>query len=754
MPKKYLITKKISKKYLNFIKILKKHFNKITKKIPQNPFIIDSIDPDKKPKINILLIGKYLLFLFLIACIFVIGLFFYYTYDLPRPEKFTENPFIQSTKIYDRTGKVLLYDIYGEEKREIVPFDKISDNLKHSVLASEDARFYQHGGIDLEAIVRSVLVDLKFQAASQGASTITQQLIRSVYLTNQKTLARKVREIVLSIELEQKYSKDQIFDWYLNEIPFGQNAYGAEAAAQTYFNKPASDLSLAEAATLTALIPAPSYYSPYGSHKDLLLQRKDYILGRMKELGYINDSQLQEAKKETITFSENITPIKAPHFVMYVQQYLENKYGDDFLKTQGLKVYTTIDWDLQSYAEQVVKDADKTNMKFDANNAAIVVIDPNTGEILSLVGSKDYFGKSYPDGCDQKASGSCLFDPQYDVATMGQRQPGSSFKPFVYATAFKKGYTPSTILWDVKTEFNTHCTSDGNQDKDQYGLNCYHPQDYDGNYRGPVNLRSALDESLNIPAVELLYLAGLNDSIQTAHDMGITTLNDPNSYGLSLVLGGGEVNLLDMTSAYGVFATEGEKIPPVSILKIEDSNGNIIEENNKQPTKVLDTQVAREISDVLSDNNARAPIFGVNNPLHFDNYQVAAKTGTTQYFNDGWTMGYTPFASVGVWVGNNDDSSTTNEGIGLAAPIWHKVMQKILENHPVENFTAPDVIQNTNPILLGQFPAGDPPHSILYYIDKNNPLGPPPQDPNSDPMYPFWEDGVKNWLMQNNHTSQ
>src|SRR5258706_1318820 len=303
MPKKDSIAKKISKKYLNFIKIFKKHFNKIIKKIPKNPFIVDTVSPDKKRKINILLIGKYMLFLFLIACIFIIGLFFYYTYDLPRPEKFTENPFIQSTKIYDRTGKVLLYDIYGEEKREIIPFDKISDNLKHSVLTSEDARFYQHGGIDLEAIARSILVDLKFQAASQGASTITQQLIRSVYLTNQKTLARKVREVVLSIELDRKYSKDQIFDWYLNEIPFGQNAYGAEAAAQTYFNKPASDLSLAEAATLTALIPAPSYYSPYGSHKDQLLKKKDIILGKMQELGYISTEQLATAQKETVNFS-------------------------------------------------------------------------------------------------------------------------------------------------------------------------------------------------------------------------------------------------------------------------------------------------------------------------------------------------------------------------------------------------------------------------------------------------------------------
>ncbi len=696
-------------------------------------------------------IGKLLAFGLLAFCLFILFLFFYYTYDLPQPEKFTETPFVQSTKIYDRTGKVLLYDIYGEEKREIVPFDKISDNLKHSVLASEDARFYQHGGIDLEAIARSILVDLKFKSASQGASTITQQLIRAVYLNNQKTLARKVREVVLSIELEQKYSKDQIFDWYLNEIPFGQNTYGIQAAAETYFNKPASDLSIAESATLTAMIPAPSYYSPYGTHKAQLLERKDYILGRMKELGYINSQQLIEAKNEVLTFSDNTTPIKAPHFVMYVKQYLEDKYGVDVLQQKGFKVYTTLDWDIQDYAEQAIRDAEKTNLHFHANNTALVAIDPKTGEILSLVGSKDYFGTSYPKGCDQKPNGSCLFDPNFDVATLGLRQPGSSFKPFVYATAFKKGYTPNTVLWDVKTEFNPSCSPDGNGKKDQYGLACYNPSDYDGNYRGPVSLRSALDESLNIPSVQLLYLAGLPDSLQTAHDMGITTLNDPMRYGLSLVLGGGEVTLLDMTSAYGVFATEGQKISPVSILKIEDSDGNIIEQNEKQPTKVLDTQVAREMSNVLSDNNARAPIFGLNSPLHFNNYQVAAKTGTTQYFNDGWTMGYTPFVSLGVWVGNNDNSSTTNEGVGLAAPIWHKVMQKILDSHPIENFTPPDSIQSPNPILMGQFPAGEPIHSILYYIDKNNPEGPPPQNPYNDPQYSSWEAATQNWITNSAH---
>ncbi|MGA2418423.1 MAG: PBP1A family penicillin-binding protein [Candidatus Staskawiczbacteria bacterium] len=696
-------------------------------------------------------IGKYLAFLFLGGCLLLLLLFIYYTWDLPQPEKFTETPFIQSTKIYDRTGKVLLYDIYGEEKREIVSFDKISDNLKHAVLASEDARFYQHGGIDFEGILRAILVDFKFQSASQGGSTITQQLIRSVYLTNQKSIERKVREIVLSIELEERYSKDQIFDWYLNEIPFGENAYGAEAASQTYFNKPASDLDLAEAATLTALIPAPTYYSPYGPNKAELLQKKNIVLKRMQELGYITSQQLKDAENEKINFAETTTSIKAPDFVMYVKKYLDDKYGEDYLKEKGLRVYTTLDYDLQQYAEGVIKDADATNMAKDANNAAMVVIDPTTGEILTLIGSKDYFAPPYPTGCDEKGPASCLFDPKYDVATMGQRQPGSSFKPFVYSTAFKKGYTPDTILWDATTEFNPKCDPSGEAVTGSDGSACYNPQDYDGKNRGPVTLRTALDCSLNIPSVKVLYLAGIPDTLQTAKDLGITTLTDTKDYGLSLVLGGGDVNLLEMTSAYGVFATEGNYIPPVSILKITDSDGNIIEQNQEQPTKVLDTQIARQINNILSDNVARTPIFGAHSPLYIPGFEVAAKTGTTQNFIDGWTMGYTPFAAVGVWTGNNDNSPTKDEGVGIAAPMWNKVMQKILSSHPVENFTPPDPITNRSPVLLGQLPPGDT-HDILYYINKNDPLGPAPANPADDPQYLSWQAGINNYLTRTGQT--
>lgn len=691
-------------------------------------------------------IGKYVAFLFLGVFLLLLIVFIYYTWDLPKPEKFTETPFIQSTKIYDRTGKVLLYDIYGEEKRELVSFDKISDNLKHSVLSSEDARFYQHGGIDFEGIMRAILVDLKSQSKVQGGSTITQQLVRSVYLTGQKSISRKIREVVLSIELESKYSKDQIFDWYLNQVPFGENAYGAEAASQTYFNKPASDLSIAEAALLTALLPAPSYYSPYGSHKDELLERKNTVLLNMQKLGYITEEELKIAKDEKLNFAKSTISIKAPDLVLYVKKYLDNKYGEDYLKEKGLRVYTTIDYDLQQYAEQTIKDADKANIAKGANNAAMVVIDPKTGEILTLVGSKDYFADPYPE------TGSVLFDPKYDVATMGQRQPGSAFKPIVYATALKKGFTPNTVLWDVTTEFNPSCDPNGNAVVGANRSACYNPQDYDGRNLGPVTLKTALACSLNIPAVKTLYLAGIPDSIETAKAFGISTLTDTNNYGLALVLGGGDINLLELTSAYGVFATEGNYVHPVSILKITDADGNIVEQNEKQPTKVLDTQIARQINDILSDNSARAPIFGANSQLYLPGYQVAAKTGTTSSLRDGWTMGYTPFAVVGVWTGNNDNSPTKDIGVGIAAPMWNKVMLKIVSSHATENFTPPDPITNRSPALLGQLPQGDT-NTILYYIDRKNPLGSQPSNPANDPQYFSWQTGINNWLVKTGRLS-
>jgi len=677
-------------------------------------------------------------------------MFVYYAKDLPRPERFLEKKTFQSTKIYDRTGEVLLYTIHGEEKREIIPLDQMSPFLKQAVIAAEDANFYQHRGIDLTAILRSILVNLKLKKPAQGGSTITQQLIRSSFLTLEKTAERKIREVVLSLELERKYSKDQILEWYLNQVPFGSNSYGAEAASQTFFQRPTRDLSLAEAATLAALIRAPSYLSPYGENKEELLGRKDYILNLMVSSGFITKEQREEAKKEALEFAEILEPIKASHFVLYVKKYLIETYREDFLKEKGLKVYTTLDWELQEAAEEIIAQGVKANKNYNAHNGSLVAINPENGEILALVGSADWFGNPYPEGC---ISGKdCLFDPKFNIAIGTKsnpgRQPGSAFKPFVYAAAFKKGFTPDTILWDVKTEFNVNCNPEATQTEDKYGLKCYHPQNYDGRFRGPITMKESLAQSINLTSVKTLYLASIKETAQIAKTLGITTLaEDPSQYGLTLVLGGGEVKLLEMVSAYGVFATEGLMTVPVSILKIEDFNGNVIEENKKTPKRVLETQVCRIINDILSDNEARTPMFGPVSPLYFENWTVAAKTGTTQEYRDAWTIGFTPSIVVGVWVGNNDNSPTAKKpGVVLASPLWHQFMEKalLLSKYPQQSFEKPEPTSASNPVLKGEL--GEDYHSILYYVDKNNPQGATPTDPGQDWQYKNWEKGIENWL--------
>lgn len=619
---------------------------------------------DKTGKFQVLF--NFSFFILLSAATLFLAVFIFYARDLPRPEKFTERQLAQSTKIYDRTGTILLYEIYGEEKRETVLLGEISPFLKNAVIATEDAAFYSHHGINIKGIIRSFFYNIKTGTKSQGGSTIPQQLIRSTFLTNEKTIERKVREIILSLELSRRYSKEQILEWYLNQIPFGSNAYGAETASKIFFGKTSKDLSLAEAAALTAMIRGPSLLSPYGENKNLLLERKDYVLDRMVELNFIAKEKAEEAKKEEIVFIEKQQVMKAPHFVIEVQKYLEGKYGKEYLKTKGLKVYTSLDWQLQNKAEEIVKEETKNNEKYGAYNSALVAINPNNGDVLAVVGSKDSSAKSYPEGCIPRKS--CLFEPDFNVAFMGLRQPGSSFKPIVYATAFKKGYDDKTIVVDELTDFGI------------WGGKHYIPKNYDGRFRGPVSLRQALAQSLNIPAVKVLVnLAGIEESLKQAKEMGITTLTQPLSYyGPSLVLGSGEIKLLELTSAYGIFATGGLKVSPVIILKIEDNKGSVIEERNISQKRVLESNVAQLITSILSDNEARTPIFGARSLLYFPNYKVAAKTGTTQDYRDGWTIGYTPDIAVGVWAGNNDNSSARRDGASVAGPIWHKFLESFL----------------------------------------------------------------------------
>jgi len=609
--------------------------------------------------------------LFFLFIIFTFSfLFVYYAKDLPRPEKFLEKPFILPTKIYDRTGEILLYKIYGDEKRTIISIKDVPEHLKQAIIATEDGNFYKHFGLDFQGIFRAILINLKLGEIAHGGSTISQQLIRTSFLTMERTLERKIREVILTLELERRYSKEQIFEWYLNQVPFGI-AFGVEEASQRFFNKPVSEISLSEAAILAALIKAPSRLSPYGPNKAQLLARKHHVLNRMVAENFLTQEQAGLAKKEDLIFAKPRQEIKAPHFVLHVKQYLINKYGEEFLKERGLKVYTSLDWTLQQSAEKAVEQRIKTNKAHDAHNAALLALDPKTGQILAMVGSAGWFKEPYPENC--RSGIDCLFDPQFNAAVgtaqSPGRQPGSAFKPFVYAAAFERegtDYNDETIVIDEKTNFGI------------WGKEEYIPRNYDGRFRGPMSLRQSLAQSINVTSVKvLLNLAGLEYSVEIAERLGITTLKSP--FGPSLVLGGQEVNLLDMVSAYGVFATQGLRIPPVAILKVEDSRGNILEENKKTLKRVLSSQTSLLINDILSDNEARAPIFGKRSVLYFENYDVAVKTGTTQDFRDAWAIGYTDSLVAGVWAGNNDNSPTKRPGLILAAPIWRAFMEKAMD---------------------------------------------------------------------------
>ena len=683
--------------------------------------------------------------------------------QIPDLSAFETRKVDQSTKIYDRTGQILLYDIHDDVKRTVVPFSDISQNLKDATVAIEDADFYHHFGIKPLSILRAGIADIFSGGYSQGGSTITQQVIKNSLLTQDKTLTRKIKEWVLAIKLERVLTKDEILSTYLNETAYGGNIYGVEEASKAFFGTDASDLTLAEAAYIAALPQAPSYYSPYGTHLADLDTRQKLVLKQMLNNKFITQDQYNQAITEKVQFLPKDTGnIRAPHFSLYVRDYLENKYGESTVLDGGLKVITTLDYTMQQEMEQVVSTfGPQIANQYGASNTAMVAIDPKTGDILAMVGSRDYYDNS--------------IDGNFNIAT-AYRQPGSTFKPFVYATAFEKGYTPDTILFDVPTEFSTSCTVDGKpKDPSMASTTCYSPDEYDGIWDGPLTMRQALAQSRNIPAVKTLYLAGIPDSIKTAQDMGITSLTDPSRYGLTLVLGGGEVSLLDMTSAYGVFANDGVRTPYRSVLSVEDSNGNTLEESTTSPVQVIPAQIARQINDILSDPSPGVrmdSITQITNPLK---RPVAVKTGTTNDYKDVWVLGYTPNLVIGAWAGRNDDTSMAQKVAGLIiTPLWGALMSKVLPSLPVENFKAPDPApSDLKPVMRGIWQGGvsykidtvsgkvatqytplelqkeivfPDPHSILYWVDKDNPRGPVPANPQNDPQFSYWEYGVQNWL--------
>ncbi len=649
----------------------------------------------------------------------------------PDLESFDARLLGQSAKIYDRTGSVLLYDLSQKIRRTVVPFDQISPNIKKATIAIEDIGFYDHKGIQATSVIRAVLANITSLSFSQGGSTITQQVVKNSLLTKEKKISRKIKEWILAIKLEKTADKDTILNLYLNESPYGGNVYGVEEASRLYFAKKSSEVTLAEAAYLAALPQSPTVLSPYGKNKQRLIDRKNLVLEKMLENKLITQEEFDQASKENVEFQpRSVSNIKAPHFVMYLKDYLEEQYGSALLEEGGLKITSTIDYDLQLKAEEIVRDyVLKTGVKtYKATNGALVAIDPKTGQILTMVGSRDYF--------DTEIEGN------FNVAT-ARRQPGSAFKPFVYATAFKKGLTPDTPLFDVPTEFNSSCSPSGTPIAT--GAKCYSPENYEGGYKGLMSVRSALAQSRNIPAVKALYLAGVDDALKTAEDMGIKNLSGSSQYGLSLALGGAEVSPLDMASAYGVFAQDGIRNKAVGILKIEKMSGDVIEEFEPTPTEALDDQIARQINSILTDRYARASIFGSN---YFGTRQVGIKSGTTNSSRDAWMVGYTPSISVSAWMGNNNNTPMAQQASArIIGPMWKSFMDFALDRLPTETFEEPDPIaENTKPFLRGawQTESGEV-HSELFWLSRSNIKGDVPGYGSNDPLFRNWEAGMQNY---------
>ncbi len=696
--------------------------------------------------------------LLIVGALSTVAVFAWVSRDLPDPNKINDRFVAQSTRIYDRTGEHVLYEIHGDEKRTVVGLENIAETARQATIAAEDRDFYQHKGFDLKGILRSVVKNIiHLDPTGQGGSTITQQFIKNSILTSEKSYIRKIKEVVLAYQLEKRFSKDDILKLYLNEIPYGSNAYGIEAAAQNFFGVPAKDLTLAQSAVLAALPRATTYYSPYGNNTDELFARQQLILDAMAEEGFITTDEAAAAKAEKLTFRQRREGITAPHFVFYVRELLTEKYGEETVEQGGLKVITTLDLKHQEAAEKAIADqGPKNEERWGATNAAMVSLDTKTGQVLAMVGSRDYFNIER--------------DGNVNV-TLRPRQPGSSFKPFVYEAAFERGYTPETMVFDLETNFDT-------------GSKPYTPHNYDGGYRGPISLRRALAGSLNIPAVQVLYLAGVNTVLDNADRLGYTTLKDRSRFGLSLVLGGAEVKLLEHTAAYAALAREGVRHPTTPILRVENRNGKVLEQYEKKEIRVLDEVAVRKINDILTDNNARSYIFGSRNFLTLPDRLVAAKTGTTNDYRDAWTLGFTPSLAAGFWVGKNDNTEMKRgaDGSVIAAPMWQAYMKSVLAGTPVETFKKPPENDAKKPILRGEidvlheyrvdrltgkvipescrdtYPKQfvtmkgfKETHTILHWVKKEDPRGEEPKNPGADPQYTAWERAVHDWAKKRDY---
>ncbi|MCL5006554.1 MAG: transglycosylase domain-containing protein [Patescibacteria group bacterium] len=665
------------------------------------------------------------------------GFFLYLAQGLPDVNAISTSVIGESTKIYDRTGTVLLADINVNNNRTIIGSSDMPQEMKDATVAIEDQSFYTNPAFDLEGTIRALITDVIRGQAVEGGSTITQQLARNIFLTRKKDILRKLKELILALRLARRYSKDQILTMYLNYVPYGPNIYGVEMAAQDYFGVNAQDLTLNETATLAAMPQAPSYYSPWGPNLSELQARKNIVLQKMLTLGYITQAQFNAAGTNLPSFLPPQRSGKAPNFVNYVEDYLTRQYGANALEVGGLKVITTLDWNLQQAAETAVKNGVARNATlYNGNNGALVAEDPKTGQILAMVGSKNYYATSTPAGC---VSGkTCTFEGQFNVATQGLRQPGSSLKPFIYMDLLEQGFTPNTIFWDVPTEFTTgnpSCPPAVNFNITN--LQCYHPVDFEGYFSGPMTLAYALANSVNVPAVKSLYLLGIQNAIKTLDSFGIRTMDNQPDLGLSLVLGGGEVRLLDMVNAYAALADDGVYHSPTAILQVTDSQGNVLEQYNDNGTQIVDPNYPKLINSILSNVQLREPLFAASiNETTVPGYDVALKTGTTNDYSDAWAFGYAPNLVAGVWAGNNNHQPMQAQGSSIlaAVPMWHDFMAKALPYFPMEAFSAPTPVSSSNPVLNGEMVSGQF-HNILYYLGRTN-----------DPEFTNWETGVTDWV--------
>jgi 1A family penicillin-binding protein len=629
--------------------------------------------------------------------------FAWFSKDLPTPNKVVRQEGF-SSQIYDRNGQ-LLYEVYKDANRLPVTFDQLPTNLKNATVAVEDKDFYKHGGFDPLAplrIIKNIFVLHKLT----GGSTLTQQLVKNVLLTSDVTVTRKIKEFILAVQIDAKYKKDEVLLMYLNEAPYGGSNWGVGTAAKAYFDKEVKDLDLAECAILAGLPQRPNAYSPFSSTPTLYIDRTNHVLDRMKEDGYINVDTENKAMEEvkSYKFYTNQSQLQAPHFVFWIEDQLVQTYGQDEVDGGGLKVTTTLDLDMQSRVQKIVSDGIDKVEKLGISNGAAVVVDPATGQVLAMVGSRDY--------------NSTKTDGKFNVVTQGLRQPGSAIKPVTYLTALKKGWTPSSLIMDTPVIFPG---SGGQPD--------YEPHNYTGKYNGPMTLSTALGNSINTAAVKMLANVGLKDMLQQAFEMGLSTLEPTagnlSKYGLAVTLGGADVKMIDLAAAYSSFANGGTKVDPAGILKVEDRSGNVLEQYQQiTGTRVMTPQQAFLISQMLFNNDNRVITFGQVNGLIIPNYQVAVKTGTTNDKRDNWTIGWTPNLLAAVWVGNNDNTAMLSvaSGVSGASPIWKNIMLSEIVKRPKQDFPIPDQIVSINVDNVSGYPAHDNfPSHTAYFIDGTQP---------------------------------